>query len=106
MPETEQDPTSDWMTVKEAAKMLGGVSAKLIYKLYHRGELLGAKIAGTVRLRAASVQQYLAAHSNEKPEAFTPSPPPSSPKTIRKRKRVSRRTSDTYVFLPPKSSRP
>ena len=30
-------------------RLLGGVSPQLCYKLYHRGELEGAKIAGTVR---------------------------------------------------------
>ncbi len=52
--------------MKETAVRLGNVSPKLIYKLYHRGELFGAKIAGTVRIRAASVAAYLEAHSNQK----------------------------------------
>ncbi len=60
-------PSIQWLTVRQTAAQLGNVSTKLVYKLYHRGELLGAKIAGTVRIRAASVMAYLDAHSNSRP---------------------------------------
>lgn len=61
-----------WLTVRQTAAQLGGVSTKLVYKLFHAGELPGAKIAGTVRIRAASVAAYLEAHSNRKAEPVDP----------------------------------
>ncbi len=74
---------ADWLTVREAALQLGNVSTKLIYKMYHRGDLDGAKIAGTVRIRAASVAAYLDAHRNRRPapiggaEELPEQPPPT-----------------------------
>lgn len=58
--------TSEWLSAKEAAAILGGVSEQLIYKLFHKGELKGIKVGGAIRLRADGVAAYLAEHSNEK----------------------------------------
>jgi excisionase family DNA binding protein len=57
------------MSVAEAAAYLGGVSQSLVRRLYASGQLLGAKIAGRVRLKRSSVEAYLQAHSNEKATA-------------------------------------
>jgi excisionase family DNA binding protein len=60
---------SDWMTVRQAAALLADISQAVVYRLYDRGELLGAKIAGRIKLRRSSVEAYLATHSNEKAPA-------------------------------------
>jgi len=80
--------SAEWLTVKQAAAKLGGVSDKLIYKLFHLGELIGAKIAGTIRIRAASVAAYFDAHSNRKPPPEKPAAGTAEPvKSTRKRRR-------------------
>ena len=56
---------TDWLSVREAAKVLGGVSVKTVYKLYHDQTIEGARIAGAVRLKTASVMAYLEAQSNK-----------------------------------------
>src|SRR5215467_5240093 len=61
--------TNPWLTVKEAAAVLADVSGSTVYKLFARGEIAGAKVAGRVKLRRDSVEAYLAAHSNAKAPA-------------------------------------
>ncbi len=79
----------DWLSVKQASALLGGVSPQLCYKLYHRGELEGAKIAGTVRIRTASVAAYLVAHSNRKaPPCVTVER--ESPRAVQPRRKAHR----------------
>ena len=96
---------SDWLTVRQAARQLGNVSTKLVYKLFHAGELAGVKVAGTVRIRAASVAAYLEAHSNQKPAAAEAAGAVSeqvrtAPLT-RKRTRRSRSQPLAFVHLRP-----
>jgi excisionase family DNA binding protein len=87
------------LTAAEAAAMLG-VSAKLVYKLYHRGDLEGCKVAGAVRIHRASVEAYLAANSNRKPAAPVEVPAPQPTPRVKRRRRSSR--SEGFRFLPPK----
>jgi excisionase family DNA binding protein len=75
-----------------------GVSAKLIYRLFHRGELEGVKVAGAVRIHRSSVEAYLSAHSNKKPAPpIEIAPPQPTPRPKRRR-----RSSESFRFLPPK----
>lgn len=89
------DPDSAWLSVGQTAEMLGGVSDKLIYKLYHRGELLGVKVAGAVRIRKESAAGYLDSHSNEK----TPQEEPAElmPVPRRRRQRGDADFTDFYL---------
>jgi excisionase family DNA binding protein len=88
------------LTAQQAAERLG-VSAKLVYKLFHRRELEGVKIAGAVRIHRASVENYLSSHSNKKPAAPTVAEPAPIPAARPKRRRRSSR-SEGFRFLPPK----
>jgi excisionase family DNA binding protein len=92
---------SGMMTAAEAAAMLG-VSAKLVYKLYHRGELEGVKVAGAVRIHRASVDDYLSKHSNAKPAppVEVPVTPPQPTQRPKRRRRSAGAAG--FQFLPPK----
>lgn len=93
---------SEWLTVRQAAAQLGNVSTKLVYKLFHAGELAGVTVAGTIRIRAASVAAYLEAHSNQKNAHADPAPAPTPLPQIPKRRRGSA-PSPGFRFLPPRS---
>jgi excisionase family DNA binding protein len=80
------------LSVSEAAGLLG-VSAKTVRRLYTRGEIAGAKIAGAVRIHRSSIDAYLSSHSNATPT------PPATPAPTPKRRR---RSSEGFRFLPPK----
>ena len=98
--------STGWLTVKQAAAELGGVSDKLIYKLFHLGELEGVKIAGTVRIRAASVATYLETHSNRKVAAdlqAPPSVPPGMPSKTGKTRRRPRCGGNAFIHIRPQS---
>jgi excisionase family DNA binding protein len=69
---------AEWITVAEAAAILADVHPSVAYRLFHRGEIVGTKVAGRVKLRRDSVEAYLAAHSNEKP-------PPSEEEALQQR---------------------
>jgi excisionase family DNA binding protein len=86
---------SFWLTVKEAARGLCGVSSKLVYAMFHEGKLLGHKIEGTIRIERASVEAYLVAHSNEKAQPVAAEPLTVNPKPINRRKRA-----DRFRFFP------
>lgn len=101
---TNFKPEIVWISAKDAAKILGGVSAKLVYKLFHLGVLEGAKIAGTVRIQAASIAAYLDAHSNKKAPTIPQSERSKVVETPRPKKRRSRKSSFEYVHLRPKGS--
>ncbi len=89
---------SGMLTAAEAAAMLG-VSAKLVYRLFHRGELEGVKVAGAVRIHRASVDAYLSAHSNKKPAPLVEVPPQQPTPQPKRRRRTAR--SEGFRFLPP-----
>jgi excisionase family DNA binding protein len=88
----------EWLSAKEAASILGGVSIKLIYKLFHKKELDGVKVGDAIRIRAASVAAYMEMHSNRKPAAVIPAQAPV-PKPARNRRRPKQQ-GGCYRFLP------
>jgi excisionase family DNA binding protein len=83
---------------KAAAEQLA-VSVKLVYKLVERGELEVVKVGRSVRILAASLQAFIARHTQPaKGPDETPAPAdhvmPSSPPPPRKRGQAG------FVFLP------
>ena len=86
------------LTAAEAAALLG-VSAKLVYRLFHRGDLEGCKVAGAVRIHRASVDAYLTSHSNRKPAAPVEVPAPQPTPRTKRRRRSPR--SEGFVHLRP-----
>jgi excisionase family DNA binding protein len=73
------EPSALFLTARQASLRLG-VSDKMVYKLFHAGKLKGLKIEGAVRIEAASVDAYIAAHSNTQPA-------PAEPATTKGRRR-------------------
>jgi excisionase family DNA binding protein len=99
------DKLPERITVRETALTLG-VSPQLVYRLFHAGKLLGLKVEGAVRINRASLDEYIAAHSNAPPQVLVPgaaeAPPPSGPATpppAPRRRRVARRETG-YRFVP------
>lgn len=83
MAQDRADGTEDWLTVKQAAVLLGNVSIALVYRMRDRGRLVARKIEGCVRIERASVERYLAgAETGRKgPQGARGQPPQSKQKT-------------------------
>lgn len=56
----------DILTVREAASLLR-CSLAQVYRLYHRGELVGFRVGAAVRIRKQSVEDYMQKGSNHRP---------------------------------------
>jgi excisionase family DNA binding protein len=90
-----------YISPRAAAELLA-VSVKLVYKLAARGELEVLKVGRTIRIRTASLQEFIARNTVPKveralpaPEQFQPAPAPES-SSRRRRSAPSR-----FIFLPP-----
>jgi excisionase family DNA binding protein len=96
-----QQEVKGYLSVNEAANLMG-VSGKLVYAMYHRGELEGYRARGKVLVARHSVLCYIAAHTNKRPENVPSSVPlekvytPTAPKATAGR--------GGFRFLPPRSS--
>ena len=51
------------LKVKQAANQLG-VSEKLVYDMFGRGEIRGYRIGGAIRIPQEAIDEYLATHCN------------------------------------------
>jgi excisionase family DNA binding protein len=74
------------VTVAEAAQRLGGVSIKLVYKLFDKGELEGYRVGSCIRIFADSIAAYIASHRNTKPADKPASVPKPAAKQRRRQK--------------------
>lgn len=94
---------TDWLSVREAAALLGGVSARTVYRLFEDGELRGVRVRGCVRILRDSAAAYFAAHCNgQATTAAEPAavlaPPPATTKPQRAKRRGRRPVG--YVYFP------
>lgn len=64
----------DYLTVRQAARALGGVSVHTVYRLLKAGRLAGVRVGGCWRVSRAAVDRALA------PPAAPDSPAPPQPK--------------------------
>jgi excisionase family DNA binding protein len=66
MASEQQSMVCEYLTVRQVAERLN-VSHQLVYKLFHRGELLGITVAAAVRIEVASVEDFIRRNSNTRP---------------------------------------
>jgi excisionase family DNA binding protein len=87
-----------WLSVNQVAERLGGVSTKLVYKMFNAGKLVGVKIEGTIRIKETAVTEYLANHSNETEKA---QPSLAEPVKPMEKGTTRRKKQDHFRFFPP-----
>lgn len=70
-----------YYTVKEAAEVYfqGKVSARAVYFLFDRGELLGFRVGAKILIYESSLEAYRRAQENGLPPAPPPPVPPPKP---------------------------
>jgi excisionase family DNA binding protein len=95
-----------YVTPRAAANLLA-VSVKLIYKLAAARQLEVLKVGRSVRILAASLQQYIAC--NTVPKAEDPPPAASTPQPVTpppSRPRRGKQKATGFQFLPPRPKSP
>jgi excisionase family DNA binding protein len=82
-----RSPGESALTIRQAAKRIG-CSPRLVYKMYHAGELAGYSVRAKKLIFAKSVDKYVADHANR------PRPPVPARRKVKQPAR-------TFEFYPP-----
>lgn len=61
----------EWMTVSEAAALMGPISVDVVYALAHKRKLVKRKVGGRIQIERVSVVAYLAA-AIDQPQVILP----------------------------------
>jgi excisionase family DNA binding protein len=95
------------LTIPRAAQRLG-CSDRLVYRLYHRGELAGYSVGSRLLVYTSSVEALIAARSNTKAAdpSTTARPASTSDRVSRPTRRNRRSSADPFPDFPPPARRP